>query len=108
VFPYGSSITPVMACLGEEASDELFGRVAAVPSVRGVERSNPRTMWQLEVAPEELMALAEPSSARVLVMRSGERSQLLGEYFDAVVANGGRCVDDLIDGQGLTVCSFDS
>lgn len=108
VFPYGSSITPVMACLGEEASDELFERVAAVPSVIGVERSNPRTMWQLEVAPAELMALAEPSPARVLVMRSGERSQLLGEYFDAVAANGGRCVDDLVDGQGLTVCSFDS
>ena len=49
VFPFGSTVTPVMACLGEERTEALFSGIVTEPSLVGVDRSNPRDVWALQL-----------------------------------------------------------
>ncbi|MEQ1701579.1 MAG: hypothetical protein ABMA25_15835 [Ilumatobacteraceae bacterium] len=107
VFPYGSSVTPVMACLGEGRTAALFAGLRTLPSLEGVDRSNPRAVWRLELDGEALLALADSAEAqRVLLVRSGENEASIRAFLDRVDETGGSCIDDVIDGQGLTVCTL--
>lgn len=106
VFPSGAAITATTACLGDARSDALVARVDTVPDIDGLERTNPRSMWMLTVDATDLGDEIDASNTeRMVVLRTHEPAPGTDEFLEAFVAGGGACVDQLSDGQGITVCT---
>ena len=106
VFPSGASITALTACLGSAASDALVARVDTLPSIEGLERTNPRSMWMLHQDLEAASETIDPATTtRMVVVRTEEPVPGIREFLDAYVERGGTCVDHLDGVHGVTVCT---
>jgi len=107
VFPFGSTVTPVMACLGEERSEALFHGVHTEPSLTGVDLTSPRAVWQLELDDSSLDRLVlTPPGGRVLIVRVGENEARISAFTERLRTAGATCVDDVVQDQGMTICTF--
>jgi hypothetical protein len=109
VFPFGSSVTPVMACWGSERTARILSSIETLPSMVGVDRANPRAVWSLALDDPSLDALAQPRSGRrILVVRVGENEDRIRGFLASVKSNGGICADAVVQAQGISLCSFPS
>jgi hypothetical protein len=106
VFPYGSTTTPIAACLGDSDSQRLLSTVRFVPALRPADLARPREVWSHTLTNALVTELLTIRSGSVLVVRTPGAQPQLARVMNGLAAAGATCADDTVESFVVTTCSF--